>query len=994
MYLYRNFECEFDILCSKINFSLYEPEELQKTFMIDSFKHYTDNVYELNQSILFHKFPYEKDVVPNNFNYYKPYILFNFFFHAPFDKLVILFKTCFEENLFKTFSLLNYFSNVCRKKLGVNIYEKMNFFLKEYPEEHEEILSPTVNSLEYKNKIPYSLFQNLQLYKQNNHNLEKLEKDFNFDYLLFLTQQNKTYYHVYQNEELYLFLKNLFHFDLDSQLDNPLSKNALTSFLLSNRLISFIPNANTQDISLFYSNNIPFSNFDFEEIASIDRHTNIAFQNEALNITRNEFLLMLTSYRRFEPLNEFVMNELFSHEFRITEKNLNRFIWFSDYMPIESFQKHLNYYIKKLEANKCNFFSTFYFLKHYLQFREMSFNKGMILLKGLSKFFTKEQNFQLSVLLEESLSSLHMGGHVLSFVYSNLNAENKEQIQSLKKYPLVQKIIELKKQFDITIEHIIYLFENESFILNNYFYHFDLSMLQLEKNLSSLDILNNMSFQDNYAKNLSYMKKINKNIVINKNNLTASCNEDNNILKDSLKMNRKELDEIECLQNVLSSQQSILVDLNTQTEMYENNKKLLNGDEVLKDIYSFIKNFENINISEISEMYEESESQYEKQNNENEINKEIEYNENVSKQKNLTETEKYIPYENEENNSLKNKNQQNNIMEEDMTPEEQEAQKSMYFNILYPWIDVSELPVIEDQEEQDRILLTKIMENSAKPKLVINENQIQKINELKEELPNFSEFIDFFVSQIKLNLLSKEKMFFKPMLLLGNPGLGKTYVVQALADILNNTFQFIDFGSMSAAFILKGGSKQWKDANIGLILKKMISSNNINPIFLYDEIDKNIGMSKSYDPTTVLFQLFEKTNATHFEDEYLGLTFDACSLINICTANDTNNFHDALLSRVEVFDIKQLEKEDNIKLIHKMYSKVISSYGIFDSTLSEDIVEELSTKTPREINNYIQKMIAKNIQNISLDNLLFNKKDKITLQKIKVPQVTKNKIGF
>ena len=315
-------------------------------------------------------------------------------------------------------------------------------------------------------------------------------------------------------------------------------------------------------------------------------------------------------------------------------------------------------------------------------------------------------------------------------------------------------------------------------------------------------------------------------------------------------------------------------------------------------------------------------------------------------------------------------------------------------SMLYAWVEAEDIKKLKLKDKEDLEIINSIAENMFKPKISLTDQKLEQIEELKKELPNFSEMIDHLVSQVKLNIFHNNKMSFKPMLLLGNPGLGKTYVAKELARIFSTGFEFIDFASTSAAFIIKGGSKQWKDADIGKILKLMISSNTINPVVLYDEIDKN-NNNKNYPPEVVLYQLFEPMNAKTFEDEYLGIKFDASSIINICTANSLDNMTKALESRMTVFEIQKLSVEENRYLIDKMYQKTISNYNIFESKLSQDIIESMELFTPREIDTAINNIMAKNIQKLSLTDLMKHRnQNRLNLENINFKSRQDKKIGF
>ena len=326
-------------------------------------------------------------------------------------------------------------------------------------------------------------------------------------------------------------------------------------------------------------------------------------------------------------------------------------------------------------------------------------------------------------------------------------------------------------------------------------------------------------------------------------------------------------------------------------------------------------------------------------------------------------------------------------------------------DILYEWFPYENLLELSEKEQTSGVmdgsppanyynLINKIQENNLKPKIVFTPEMQVKVEELKEELPNFADVIDFIVTEVKLNLIYNGKMSFTPILLLGDAGLGKTYVAKEIAGILKTGFDFIDFGSASASWLLKGSSMQWKAAAPGKILEAMANSNTINPVVLYDEIDKGIGSGRSYPPEVVLYQLFEKNNSSMFEDEFLGMHFDASTIINICTANTRNNIPQPLQSRLNIFEVKKLNAEQTRFLAQKMYKKMVNEYTIFSEKLDESILDLFKDMVPREIDRALRTLLIENTKRLSMEDLLKGRKNKINLVKYTVEVSKKPTIGF
>lgn len=291
----------------------------------------------------------------------------------------------------------------------------------------------------------------------------------------------------------------------------------------------------------------------------------------------------------------------------------------------------------------------------------------------------------------------------------------------------------------------------------------------------------------------------------------------------------------------------------------------------------------------------------------------------------------------------------------------------------------------EKQEKRNKIIQCNT--SNRKIKMKYNQKIENEILKLKEYLPNFSILINYIVSQLKLNFLNKEKMFFKPILILGEPGLGKTYLINELSNILDIRCEFVDYGSLQNNFQLKGNPSNYESSKQGVLTDIYIESCYLNNVLILDEIDKN--ESKSVE--SVLYQLTEEVNSKRFKDEFTEIEIDLTGLFVFATANDITRLNKALLSRFQVFKIEKLDKENTKKLTNKMYLDLIKNYDCFDKKLSNDILDGLSDLTPREINSKLIYYINKSIENITLSQLK-TKKD-IVVNKFDY-EIKKNKIGF
>ncbi|MDC6179949.1 AAA family ATPase [Ralstonia solanacearum] len=154
----------------------------------------------------------------------------------------------------------------------------------------------------------------------------------------------------------------------------------------------------------------------------------------------------------------------------------------------------------------------------------------------------------------------------------------------------------------------------------------------------------------------------------------------------------------------------------------------------------------------------------------------------------------------------------------------------------------------------------------------------------------------------------------RPILLTGQPGVGKTHFALKLAEILGVPMRKWSAGSAQAGFQLTGGDSAWRDARPGMIFEVLARGDSATPVLVLDEVDK-LGESGRYPVTPVLLDLLESGTARAFEDTFLRIAFDASRIIYVLTANDLAAVPAPLLSRLEVFDIPAPDPEQRLRLV-------------------------------------------------------------------------------
>lgn len=205
------------------------------------------------------------------------------------------------------------------------------------------------------------------------------------------------------------------------------------------------------------------------------------------------------------------------------------------------------------------------------------------------------------------------------------------------------------------------------------------------------------------------------------------------------------------------------------------------------------------------------------------------------------------------------------------------------------------------------------------------------INSLRDEFPNFETAIDVLEAALALSIDDHEYTI-PPLLVHGEPGIGKTTFSMAIADHFGVSFDMVSAGSLQAGFDLTGSSSHWNNASAGRVVRLLADSNSASPVLLIDEVDK-IGGDERWSPVNTMLDLLEPRTARRFRDEALQLQFDASRMIVLMTANDLRSVPAPLLSRSQVVEIKPLTTEQRFAIVRSLVDKHAGDLDIDDATV-------------------------------------------------------------
>jgi MoxR-like ATPase len=311
------------------------------------------------------------------------------------------------------------------------------------------------------------------------------------------------------------------------------------------------------------------------------------------------------------------------------------------------------------------------------------------------------------------------------------------------------------------------------------------------------------------------------------------------------------------------------------------------------------------------------------------------------------------------------------------------------------WFDPNQvLKSVQNGAGEKSRILKDILEKQPVKKPLVRVEDEEFFSVIERDMPNFKEVSDYYKGQFRQNYYSN-KARITPILLLGEPGIGKTHFAKKLAAYLNTGYTFIDMGSITSGFILSGINASYKDAKQGKILDAMMDSPTFNPIILMDEVDKV--NTSSYDPLAPLYQLLEEINAKEFTDEFAEVSFNASGIIYIACANSLNNLPKPILSRFKVFEVPNPTNDQLDVIIKNIYAAAIENNPLVSAELPEEVIKHLKANSLREVKVIIDDAVSSLMLSKSRDEIEQMQKEgnKLVLEtKHLKEKKQKSKLGF
>lgn len=295
-------------------------------------------------------------------------------------------------------------------------------------------------------------------------------------------------------------------------------------------------------------------------------------------------------------------------------------------------------------------------------------------------------------------------------------------------------------------------------------------------------------------------------------------------------------------------------------------------------------------------------------------------------------------------------------------------------NLLDKVISTSQTP----QDEIDMAISIKRQIQSQREK---QQSYLKKVQEILESCVHGHKLVKTQINRLLAKWISGGQSGMV-IGLQGPPGNGKTTLIkQGLAKCLvdqhgnSRPVGFIPLGGTTGSSSLVGHSYTYQGSNWGRIVDILIDSECMNPIFLFDELDKVSKTDHGNEIIGILTHLTDSSQNSEFYDKYFdGVPLDLSKSLMVFTFNDISVIDPILLDRMVVIKTEPLTIDDKKIVTRKhLIPQIVSGIDLEPESIiiEDELIEDIIVDYTREAGaRQLKRILEDLIQELNLRRLL------------------------